>query len=823
MSRNESRYSMHSTISAMSVSPLSMDSRGSRRERKDGRTIGIGRGALGGSPFVLADGPPMFPLGNYPRVRRVSAGGLPPPVPVPATSSVASSTGGSERPPRSTWRSPSPPRYLDDNDRVRPSDDPVMRDRRPGNLTSGTMAGLLAGRPGAAGALDYSKGLKTGDTAFLPPRHGSSVPQDTGRASDRQLRPSGEGSAGVPRPSHALGMSYRGKPNQALPLADSMTSTAADTDVNLLTVNGRKSARPLSPEFPETSASVVTALTSLEAASADEHALKPQKENSKPEHPTSLGEKANAQLTTETCEDLSEPVGGATLPPSPPMTRIDQQPVVDPAGDMTEASSLAAPQSNASLAGGNVSQLSKPISAVETTELACTAGLSDATAPALQNGPTESDDVSRADGASTGSPQEMQNGQHEVISANFGSGNSVENRAVMAPTPAGFRPPQPSNNPFGSSAGGFGVTGRPSPLVNISSPLTRPRKSGEPSLFGTDGAGEPDEGGNGAQVDKARDLFAANAPAGSADSLFTACGTGAPETSAPSFGDDSQGGESEMDPFLQGPPPQVTTPQPQSSLPNPWGSSPLKQPLPAPKVWPTKGGTGFDRPLTPSKPAPGPLRGAAAGDGAIPAAFFGSANDEANAGAEPSYGGHARTEDGGSNYPGGGQKKSFPAVPAPTVDAQWANTNGAFSASAISRTNEMSPHGYRSRPGRSSSSSSNSAANPAGYVGNGNFMEQNGSSTGAFGGSSGSVPASSTAGTVVERGRSVKPPGVIAMFGFGGRLVCMHPRRKMRLASATGLEPSADEQGASRLRKGPVKVIQDEFIWRRCHGILCPF
>ncbi|CAM9634879.1 unnamed protein product, partial [Laminaria digitata] len=58
--------------------------------------------------------------------------------------------------------------------------------------------------------------------------------------------------------------------------------------------------------------------------------------------------------------------------------------------------------------------------------------------------------------------------------------------------------------------------------------------------------------------------------------------------------------------------------------------------------------------------------------------------------------------------------------------------------------------------------------------------------------------------SAAAREPGVRPPGVIAVFGFGGRLVCMHPRRKLRLACAPGVAPSPDEGPA--LRKGPVTV-----------------
>ncbi|CAN0600996.1 unnamed protein product, partial [Ectocarpus sp. 12 AP-2014] len=50
----------------------------------------------------------------------------------------------------------------------------------------------------------------------------------------------------------------------------------------------------------------------------------------------------------------------------------------------------------------------------------------------------------------------------------------------------------------------------------------------------------------------------------------------------------------------------------------------------------------------------------------------------------------------------------------------------------------------------------------------------------------------------------VTPAGVVASFGFGGKLVTMHPRRKIRLAPAPGVVPSPDD--GPTLRKGPVNV-----------------
>ncbi|CAM9634809.1 unnamed protein product, partial [Laminaria digitata] len=197
----------------------------------------------------------------------------------------------------------------------------------------------------------------------------------------------------------------------------------------------------------------------------------------------------------------------------------------------------------------------------------------------------------------------------------------------------------PCGNTF-AGIGDIGVTACPSPFVNTSSPLTRGGgggggAGGEASLFGLDPAEE--RSGNGA-VGGAADLFATLAPARAANELFesdvlgaqlgaVAASDGGSSLGGGGGGGD-QGGGYDTSVFSQAPPPETPV-VPPPSLPNPWGSSPQKQPLPEPKRWPTKGGTGFDRPLTPLSAGKVPVRGNArsSGDtgGGSSAAFFGSA------------------------------------------------------------------------------------------------------------------------------------------------------------------------------------------------------
>lgn len=408
------------------------------------------------------------------------------------------------------------------------------------------------------------------------------------------------------------------------------------------------------------------------------------------------------------------------------------------------------------------------------------------------------------------------------ITAAFGTGGtSAPSSPQQPPTPAlnvSGEPPaaQTSTAPEALSLV-QAVAAGPSPFVNTSSPLTRSRNKGgqEASMFGAaDDAA--DEG--------AADLFATEAPARAADELFSSEPGTATDAAGGAGG--AGGGANDTGMFSQGPPPETPV-LPPPSLPNPWGSSPLKQPLPEPKRWPTKGGTGFDRPLTPlaateKVSGTGSPRATAAGAeaGAVPSAFFGPASGEFGDD-DGGFGGPGADEDsGGGGLEGKASEKPPVAGSVPGIAPAKPWENGISSSGAggpggggvpaeVLRPNSSAP------PASSKLSSSRFgvAGGFRGFSGRGDAG--GGGAGGAWGGSSalaaaaGVAAATVAAGTVPDRAareQGVTPAGVIASFGFGGKLVTMHPRRKLKLAPAPGVPPTPD--GGPALRKGPVNVSQ---------------
>lgn len=371
-----------------------------------------------------------------------------------------------------------------------------------------------------------------------------------------------------------------------------------------------------------------------------------------------------------------------------------------------------------------------------------------------------------------------------------------------------------SSDAFGQPLGESGVRGSPSPFVNTSSPLTRDRNGGrEASLFGPDAGHDDDhDEPRDVAVSGAADLFATHAPTRAADELF-------PSESIEVDGgqivkDNVEQGEGDHDDlFRQGPPPETLV-APPPSLPNPWGSSPIKQPLPEPKRWPTKPGTGFDRPLTPlSKESPTLL---AAGSpsketGAVLAAFCDPASTSDKS--HPVHHVTFRDEFGGDDG------RAFQASPPPTSFMKPARASTAGSRNrwqdhdaASSSIGKAGADGGNAEPGTSSplnvasKPSTFTATKPAPfrYGSAGGFVAGHGRGAGGKGWGSGGPGPATTSRDRSERDPDVKPAGVIAVFGFGGRLLCMHPRPKLRLAPAPGVVPSPDD--GHPLRKGPVKV-----------------
>lgn len=478
-------------------------------------------------------------------------------------------------------------------------------------------------------------------------------------------------------------------------------------------------------------------------------------------------------------------------------------------------------------APAETSQTQPPPPTSSTPDQRWMAGLSEAALPGVDGQePASSCDSPNAGAAMDGALGDDKDLRD--ISAAFGSDNGSASSSPRRPPASvsnfsGDPPPPPPAAGRAAAvpeALGLGVAAGPSPFVNTSSPLTRSRnKAGqEASMFGpTDHAVDGDsapadssrgKGGSGGGGGAA-DLFATEAPARAADELFSS-EPGAPADTARSPGGPGGGGN-DTSMFSQGPPPEVPA-VPPPSLPNPWGSSPLKQPLPEPKRWPTKGGTGFDRPLTPlagseksSEAGPPQAPGAGAGvgteAGAIPSAFFGPASGESG---DDDGGFGAVGADGGGRL--GGQAFDKPPVAGPLAGIApakpWESASGG-GGGVPGNVSTVNP----SAPTASSTLSSSRFGATGGFKG---FSGRSEASGGAWAGSSALAAAAMAAAAApvtadyAAREPGVTPAGVIASFGFGGKLVTMHPRRKIKLAPAPGVPPTPDD--GPTLRKGPVNV-----------------
>lgn len=748
MSRNSSR------VSLSSVCPLSDDDRGStsgaRRDRKGGRGVHDGLARLTYSPFLLARGPPMFPLSaaNYPRARRGSGGGLPRQTPVVAT--TAESSPNSDHGARSEWRSLSPSRLVQCKDRWGSTPATHRGGGSVGGsprLRSAASAEKMAG--GASVGLSFSQRMPRAGGLNLPPRSAAPKYVETARLPDRgRSPPLVEAAATSTRQSQVLGMAYRGRPKGVSGTFLSPPAAVVAVD----TVNAENPPLSLGScsDAPENAPDNVSSAP-VRATPGEGRFPLPQ-----PPPVTSKTHREMGANGERKCPSVSPSSEG----------EISSCPHDVPSDDVSAVPSLTSPPANESSR-----KMSGPL--VQQSDAAPTAAQSqgrsrerDSTLPEVpKEAPDEPEDLSWATGGES-------NAHDRDSDKKANTEIAAANGRAKAPTPPAL------------SHYVFGVTAQPSPLVNTSSPLTRPRNV--PSLFGTE---DREDGGSGENV-QARDgdantvgeaegLFATHAPAGSADSLFTVQDT---DSQAGAAADGSGGGNRTecVDPFSQGPPPE-RPPTPSTSLPNPWGSSPQNQPLSAPKVWPTKGGTGFDRPLAPTnlsesiRTLPESSLG---GAGTIPAAF----GDPPAATSEL-----ATIKNEGDPHTLGGSKLR------PKVGE---NPDTTF-PSRVKQASIM-PSGVPSmRP-----TAKYSAAAPSFRRSHGGVMPMENWRPGA-------AAASSTAAVDNSmRDPGVKPPGVIAMFGFGGKLVCMHPRQKMRLASAPGIDRPGDEHTGNppRLRKGPVKV-----------------
>lgn len=788
-----------------SVSPLSLsgyNSSGSRRKRRETGGGGGSSSVRGGgdgsssvlsssSPYSLADVPPIFPLSGAPRPRR-SAGagagaapGLPPPVPVAHTYSAPSgSTGAAERSARSTWRSLSPSRAGEDRGwsispvlaaragNHRNVISPVMMGKGKGKADTDTGGvGVAYTSPSAVartggGSLGGDDERRDGGEArarLLPPPHGAPK-----REAGRTAR-----AADVAKLGRAMGMPSTATPESVRPIGaqtgDNRVCEAKCDDPPKPSAGETVSRASEGGDADGTPSSVAT-------SNQDPYAGLPSRESPVP---------AEAEVTPS-CEPGQFSAAAETSQahhPSPPTSSARDQ------GWMTDLSEAALPDAG---------------------------GLGPAASPSdLLNAGAISDGVARDDN----DPRD--------ISAAFGSDGSSS--ASGSPK----RPPTSASNVAGEPAAArtsavpealsLGVAAGPSPFVNTSSPLTRSRnKAGqEVSMFGAaDDAvdGESEEAGDSRSKVSggAADLFATEAPARAADELFSS-EPGA--TGAAGSADGPGGSADDTSMFSQGPPPEVPA-VPPPSLPTPWGTSPLKQPLAEPKRWPTKGGTGFDRPLTPLAATErvletgSPRAGQA---GAIPSAFFGPASGEL--GDDGGGFGGAGAGTGGGAGGGGLEGQAFdkPAVagrPAPGIAPAKPWEGGSSNAGGPSGGGGGVP-GEASRtnssvPPASSKLSSSRFGVAGSFKGFSGRSELGGGAGGAWGGSSALAAAAGMAAVATvptdcaAREQGVTPAGVIASFGFGGKLVTMHPRRKIKLAPAPGVPPTPDD--GSTLRKGPVNV-----------------
>lgn len=714
---------------------------------------------------------------NCVRARRASAGGLPPPVP----SAVAATGPASERTPRATWRSLSPSRLVD-KDRLIFS--PLLQDRRGGSRGNSPRGKITSFSASSLGVnLDYVS-PRVARLSYLPPRAGLSKPNTPGRVPNERDRQLSDERVGETR-TEALGLAYRGKlwdsgqSGRSLPNGNGVKSAGANgIGAPPLTSSSPPGAK--SGEFPEKGFGRTVDISGGPPQSGATTSLT---------HPASIGNQANNEQVLGLENGSSEPRERHGFPASRLEMQTGQRSVPSLSSDVDVLSSHSNASPNDPRRNENALQL----------EAATTAEASNAarhiSTPASPNEAVESLDMSWATGGAT-------NFENTVGEVHREREDTSTNGIAQATTP-----PAISADVFGTSSGDFGLIAQPSPFVNTSSPLTGRPGGQEPSMFGPDsGEGEHDDLGAGnTGVNGAADLFADNAPAGTADALFTDL---APDkqgrtTGGQSFGktgDVSGNTTAFVDPFSEGPPPQEPPPPP-SSLPNPWGSSPQKQPLTGPKSWPAKGGRGFDRPLTPASSAETvPLVESSSGEaGSTPAAFLGpAAKDEMSYSCEHGLGGskvRPQGSDQGKRTDANGGNVSHQFLPASFMHSK-------ASAGKIA-TRRVTPWANRSF-GASSTPAPTRYPSTAGVLRGQNDGER---STGAW------CRGSSSAYSAVSEDKAprdprLKPAGVIAVFGFGGRLVTMHPRRKMRLASSLTVNLPGGEQPAnsSPCRNGPVKV-----------------
>ncbi|CAM9247488.1 unnamed protein product, partial [Choristocarpus tenellus] len=418
------------------------------------------------------------------------------------------------------------------------------------------------------------------------------------------------------------------------------------------------------------------------------------------------------------------------------------------------------------------------------------------------------------------------------------------------------------------------VEAQPSPLVNKSAPLVRPRNSSGGPFFGFDqyddtGSTKEDSHGNVSghqssdnQADEgppnrreAEAMFATSAPPPAADSLFSPAAEGdaqenSSDFSSRGFRGNGTGSEGEVrqrpaDLFSLGPPPEA----PHPSLPNPWGSSPQKAPL-IPPPWAQKAGKGFDQP----PPCTSWQGGGKFSSDAVPEAFVGEGDGEAGkfggegsgdknafGGGESSVAGFSRAlssqsiasavpavahvgsttglsfAGGSGRGVGGGEpgRISLQSRQRGIATVVSAGTKPAYPSEPGLVGHVSHIQGGAPRYGDQCGGASQSLAGGEIGEGRGRWGVSPGGQSLAIAAPVSAAVAMAGGSVAATRDPRIRPPCALAAFGFAGRLVCMHPRAKVRLASAgapgQGLPGQADSsfgggEKQSRLRKGPVKI-----------------
>lgn len=778
-----------SRASLGSLSPLSEYGSVNRRQREDGRSsvseAHRGLRSFGSSSrSSLGNVQNMFPSASIYRVRRSSLGRLPPPVPSYAPSASV----------RSTWRSLSPSRVNNFNGNGWNMRSPVLTDEQTGGTKGVRACSYSPSRQRVPGF----KGTELGPGVLsLPP---SRVPRRTfGQSGDSEDFASRGQTNVMPQSSEVVGAGQ--DQSEAETFSNSVGNKNFSGAAAIPQEQIQQPCQSVDGD-PEGFSDVAEGVSSLSSPDLSKS------------HSIPLA-KDDGIYSVE--QPSPEPKGILEVPaPSQVVTAHDG--VDGTKTSAREESSPALPPwkyHSGSSAEAGMGQTTPPLPPPP-TQLASNVvkmeDVSKAVPPAIEaRGPPSRD--SSEYGAIAKQVEDAVEVDHNT--AENGVVGEDRNGLTRVAEP---QPPQPiflSPDLFGEHILDSRVSSQPSHLVNKDSPLTRPRK--EKSLFDNDSP-ECEDGGEGNKsVSSAADLFSTEAPAAPADELFPVQPPEASEVTpygaGRSFEGNVEGGNDNHDPFSQGPPPLSL-----QSLPNPWGSSPLKQPLPGPKRRPTKGGTGFDRPpVQPPLPSDKTLgHGMATGfedaEGGVPAAFVDLGSQGAG------EGGFDAVPESGAKA-GGNTSRAAPASFMPPFVTPDSSTASAFVTKPrennrrappsdvveVSRESLPLPTGNPFASVRRPAAPSAvlpAAGKPVHHRVSSGFSVKSGGSGGW--GSTAAAAAATGGADKSQRDPNVRPPGVLAMFGFGGKLVCTYPRQKIKLAPAPGVVPPPDD--GSEFRSGPVMV-----------------